>query len=385
MANSSDELDFEQAASALSSGADGFDRLADHFRAEGQYPLVFEARLMKARAELGLPAILTQPVNGLGAADQRRYDDASIAAAAEVGALFLEGGHIARAWPYLRAAGERQSVADAIEKLDPAALPEDIEDVLGIAFHEGVAPRKGFEIILREYGTCRAITSFSQFPTEEGREDAAHLVVETLHAELLANLRNTIEQQEGAAPPEGTLPELIAERDWLFGEYAAYVDTSHVISVIQFAPTIFDSRTLGLLRELCDYGSRLSASLAFPSEPPFEDFYADQARFIDALLGKDLDGTVAHFLAKIEDLDTDATGTAPAQAVVNVLVRLERWDEAIDVSERHLAHADPQFLSCPSTTQLCQMGKRWSRLRSIARERGDLLSYAAAEWQAREA
>ena len=78
---------FEQVREALRSGdADaGFDLLIERFREEKSYPLIFEARLMKKRNELGLPLIQTEPFNGLEDGVQASYEEATIAAAREVG------------------------------------------------------------------------------------------------------------------------------------------------------------------------------------------------------------------------------------------------------------------------------------------------------------
>ena len=107
---------------------------------------------------------------------RREYDKAFMDAAREVGGLFLASGNIQRAWPYFRAIGETAPVADAIAKFDST---ENIEPVIEIAFLERVNPYKGFQMILSNYGICRAITSFGQFPSREGRDDALRLLVRT--------------------------------------------------------------------------------------------------------------------------------------------------------------------------------------------------------------
>ena len=66
-----------------------FDFLLERYRAEENFPLVFETHLMKKRHELGLPLIPTEPLNGLDVETQRAYDEGSIAAA-RVAAYSLE-------------------------------------------------------------------------------------------------------------------------------------------------------------------------------------------------------------------------------------------------------------------------------------------------------
>src|SRR2546429_827407 len=149
----------EQALRSGGSGA-GFDFLMRRFREEKDYPRLFEARLMKRRHELGLPLIQIEPMEDLPNETRRAYEEGFIEAAREVGGLFLADGNIQRAWPYFRAIGETAPVSAAIEKFDSQ---EGAEPVIEIAFMERVNPYKGFQLILSNYGICRAITSFGQF------------------------------------------------------------------------------------------------------------------------------------------------------------------------------------------------------------------------------
>jgi hypothetical protein len=64
--------------------------------------------------------------------------------------------------------------------------------------------------------------------------------------------------------------------------------------------------------------------------------------------------------------------------LVTLLVRLERYDEAIDVAVRYLGGIPAAQLGCPTALQLCQMAGNWDRLRQLARGQGDLVSFAAA-------
>jgi hypothetical protein len=49
----------------------------------------------------------------------------------------------------------------------------------------------------------------------------------------------------------------------------------------------------------------------------------------------------------------------------------------------HFPHARSADLACPAATELCQLARRFDRLKELARERGDWLSYAAASLEAR--
>lgn len=375
---------FDQVRDALASGdvEAGFELAIDRFRNERSYPMIFEARLMQKRHALGMPLIQTEPWSNLGEDCQSAYESATVEAAREVGTLFLNDGEIGRAWPYFRAIGEKDLVREAIEQCDDAANGEALDGIIEVAYHEQVNPKKGFELILKHYGTCRAITNFSQYPVEEGRADCAELLAENVHSELLANIKHAVEQKEGQAPEGDDLGAIVEERGWLFEGNAYYLDTSHVSSLVQMAPAIDRERTLELLLGMARYGSQLSEMYQFPGNPPFENVFEDYAAYISTVLRRDVEAGLEHFRRKIETCDPNIAGTTPAQVLVNLLVRLGRPGEAADVALEHLSEADPQFLTCPNALQLCQMAQDYKRLAEVARNRRDLLSFAAATMQA---
>jgi membrane-associated protease RseP (regulator of RpoE activity) len=95
------------------------------------------------------------------------------------------------------------------------------------------------------------------------------------------------------------------------------------------------------------------------------------------VFGDDVDGAVAHFRAKVEGYDMSETGSAPAQMLVGLLARLDRYSEAVDISLRYLSDVNPSELGCPTAVQLCFLAGDFDRLRTLSRERGDLLNYTA--------
>ena len=367
---------FDQLAEALRSGgaAAGFDFLARRFREEKSYRQLFEARLMQKRHELGLPLVHDGSIEEVPADRRRAYEEAFVEAAREAGGLYLADGDIPAAWPYFRAIGDPAPVAAAIEKVEAG---EGIEPVIEIAFLEGVHPYKGFQLILAHYGTCRAISSFEQSPARQGRDDCARLLVRTLHGELVERLGRAITEVEGQAPTTRSVPELIAGRDWLFGEYSYYVDTSHLMSVLRFSAELDDPETLRLAVELTEYGRRLAPNFQYRGDPPFDNIAVDYGVYLRALLGEEVDAAVAHFRRKVAESDPSQVGTAPAQILVGLLAKLGRYGEAVEASLEHLREVEPGRLACPSVLQLCQLGGDFGRLQQVARERGDLLGFAA--------
>jgi hypothetical protein len=376
---------FDQIEEAVASGgaASALDLLARKFLAEKQYPRLFETRLMEKRLELGLPLIQLGAIDTLPEPARAQYESGVREAAREAGALFLAEGDIARAWPYFRAVGDRETVASAIEQAEPN---EQIDALIDIALGERVHPPKGLELVIAQHGICRAITYFEQFPDLDRREECLILLVRTLHSELVANLKSAIVQREGRAPTGNSIPELMAGRAWLFGEFDAYVDTSHVINVVRFAldlpnQDLQDQEAIRLALELCEYGAHLSPQFKMRGEPPFEDIYTDHAIYLHALLGEGMEGAIEHFKAKIVAQDDPMRAIQSAQVLVGLLVRRERYQEAIQISIQHLSSVDPTQLACPTLFQLCQLAGDSERLKELARAQGDLLSFAAGAIQ----
>jgi hypothetical protein len=348
--------------------------LTAKFRGEKNYPLLFETRLMEKRHELGLPLIQLGAIDDLPADKRPAYQQGVVEAARETGALFLADGDILRAWPYYRAIGDRAPIARAIEALESA---DEMEGVIDIALGERVHPRKGFELLLARHGLCRAITYFEGSGDIDCRQDCINLMVRGLHSELVLSLQRAISQREDRAPDTHSIPELMAGRDWLFGEYDAYVDTSHLVGIVRFTPDLEDAGVMRLALELCHYGTHLSGQFKLQGDPPFDDLYVDHAVYLRALLGENVEGAIAHFRAKIADTGPGVAGSGPAQVLVVLLVRLRRYPEAVQVSLGHLSDFPPNQLACPSVFQLCQLAGDSNLLRKLARERGDLVSFAA--------
>ena len=354
-----------------------FDFLEGQFREEKRYPHLFETLLMRKRCEMGLPLIQTGPLD-LQDPQRKDYEESFIRAAREVGTLYLADGNIPRAWPYFRAIGETAPVAAAIERIEEI---EDIGPIVEIAFYEKVHPVKGFELILNQYGSCRAISSLMQYPGVEGREECLSILVRRLESELFENLKRTIEQVEGKSPEAQSVSQLIGGREWLFENHAYYIDTSHIQSVLQMS---IDSKNDGIHRralELAEYATHLSSMYQYAGQPPFEGF-GDYAVYFRTLLGISPEEGVRYFKNKLEATDLEQVGSSPAQLVVNLLVRLGRQQEALDVYLKYLRKTDPTQLNCPNAVQLCQMASAYDRLKEVSLQDNDLLSFAAASLQA---
>ena len=352
----------------------GFELLFRQFREEKKYPLLFEARLMKIRHGLGLPLIQTDDSETLSPETRSVYERGLVEAAREVGGLFLADGDVPRAWPYFRTIGEPAPVAEAIERVE---AKDGIDGIIEIAFHERANPRKGFELILAQYGTCRAISFLAQYPDRNTREACVCLLVRTLHHDVVEALKRTIAHREGNAPDTQNVRELLANREWMFGEYDYYVDTSHLVSILRFSLDLTDRDALAMAVELAEYGTHLASTFQFRGDPPFEEGFTDYRIYLRSLMGEGVDEAISHFRRKLAESTSDDVTKMTAQVLVALLARLGRYEQAITISLEYLADTEAGQLFCPSVFQLCQMAGDYVRLRKVARERQDLLHFVA--------
>lgn len=372
----------EQVSKNGNAGA-ALEQLAARFRFDKQYRELFDARLMQKRLELGLPLVSQPAIGDLPKDVQQAYQDAYVRAAQEVGELFLAEGNIPRAWPYFRAIGNTGPLSEALETFDAdeSGAPET-QEALGatiqIAFQEGVNPRKGFELILKHHGLCRAITMFSAYPQRDGRDESLRLLVRSLHSQLVDNLKQAIAEVEGALPETNSVAELIAARDWLFDNNAQHTDSSHLAAALRLSLQLEDEETLRLAREIADYGSHLGPMFQYLEDPPFDRVYEDHGIYLSALLGEGVDRAITHFKEKAAGSEAGHYGIRAAEVLIQLLVRLERYDEAIRAFRRYLADAPREDLACPSLAQLCQMAGDFEQLKDIAKQQSDPLSYIAA-------
>ncbi len=365
-------LDHEGATPAI-------DRLCQALREGKDYTGLFYALLMKKRYELGVSPVPTGSAQDLPAEVHAPYEEAIRQAGRLVGNLFLEDGNIANAWAFFRMLGEPEPVAKALENFHPVE-GEDCHPVVDIAFHQGVHVRKGFELILQRFGICSAITTlsgqdFGHAPAD--REYCIHRLVRALYDELKERLIGEIEHKQGFKPTAQTVRDLIAGRDWLFAEDFYHVDVSHLSSVVQMASHLGPCPELDLARELCAYGQNLSSRFQFTSDPPFEDQYKDYGIYLAILAGDHVEEGLAHFRKKAEEADPQTVGTYPAEVLVNLLLRLNRSQEALAVARKYLSRADDTRLSCPGIADLCQRNKDFLALAEVAREQGNAVHYVA--------
>ena len=355
------------------------EQLCAKLREEGDYNGLFYALLLKKRNELGVSAIPTGPAQDLPTHAHEAYEEGIRQAARHVGHLYLSEANIAGAWPYFRMLGEPGPVAEALAKHQPSE-DDDVQQLVHIAYYEGANPRRGFDWIIERFGICNAITTLGSqdlgHPTEV-RQYCIRRVVRSLYEELRERLKHAITAQEGKEPALACIAELITGRDWLFQDEFAHVDVSHLSSAVQMSINLDPCDELQMARELCVYGSRISPRLRYPADPPFDDQYRDYGVYLAILAGDKVEEGLAHFCRKADEADPETIGTYPAQVLVNLFLRLDRLEEALAVSRRHLTAMDGRQMSCPGIGELCQRAKDYRTMAEVAREQGDAVHFVA--------
>jgi hypothetical protein len=351
--------------------------LADRLRAEKRYFDLFSARLMQGRHRLGLSVVAANGLDDLPEPQRSQMETVYLEACKEVGHLLLEERRLSEAWMYLRPVGDKAPLTQALETMEPEE--GNLDEFVQMAVHEGLSPRRGFQAVLANYGICNAITMFDstmyQRPLEH-RQQVAALLLQSLHRDLLGNLRAEIKRQEGSETAEQTIGELVAERDWLFLEDAYHIDTSHLHSVVRFARLVVDPPALRLALDLTEYGRRLSRQYQFQTEEPFAEVYAAHGLFFAAQLGQQVDEALKYFGEKARTLDPEEHGSGPAEVYVALLARLGRHAEALEAAAELLPSGAPTSGFAPSLLELAAAAGAYDQLMQICQGRDDVLTYA---------
>jgi len=353
--------------------------LADQLRADRKFHELFESLKMQVRLGLGLPLLYGDSSDDLDEQTRSKLEDGLIAACREVGTLLMRAGRTREGWMYLRPVGDRKAALELLADIE--ANEDNVEELVDVCLREGVDVHRGFSLVLKHFGTCNAITTFEgEMPRHPRPEQqiAAGLLLEHLHHELSQNLRGDIGRQAGATPTEPTIKELVVDRPWLFQEMSYHVDTTHLSSVVRFSRLLEDARQLRLALDLTEYGRRLHAQFQYAGDAPFEEMYPSHSLFFQALLGENVEESLAYFLGKAEASEPRTQGTAAIEVYVDLLARVGRVSEAIDAAIR----LNPEGLSmqglAPTLLELAQQSGNYDRVREHCRQQGDVLGFTAA-------
>ena len=373
--------DFDQLQSELSRG--GAKAVLDHaaaaLREQKKYHELFEVLKMQVRERLGLPLLYNDSADNLPEDVRTKLEEGLIAACREVGSLFFRDGNVREGWMYLRPVGDKAEACQLLAGIESGE--ENYEDLVEVCLHEGIDIGRGFGLVLENYGTCNAITTYDNSVSRRPRgeqQPAARQLLHRVHADLLASVKADIARQEGQPPPENTLRELLAERDWLFQENAYHLDTTHLAATVRIARVLSDEADVRLALDLTEYGRRLSDQFQYQGDEPFAAAYHAHALYFQALLGENLDEALDYFKTKAEMLDPQYHGTAAVETYVDLLARIGRHQEAIDAAIKLSPNGLQPLGQAPSLLELARRAGSYTPVLDYCRQRGDLLGYAAA-------
>jgi len=366
------------------------DKLAALLTEQKKYPQLFEALLMKKRYALGLPLQGTESISDLPPELQSEVEDYYIEVCRKIGDLFLKDGNISSAWPYFRAIDEPQGVKVALDawKVEPESDDEDqlnqLDEIVDISLNQGANPVRGYDLVLENYGVCRAITIYEhQFPYKgEVLEQCGVMLTNRLYADLVENVRSDVRSRDEGEGDSETIDKadlrgLIEGRDWLFEGFGYHVDISHLQSVIRTASRLTESDALEKAVQMAEYGRNLGRDFQHPDPPPFEDFYNDHRIYLRALKGEGVDGAIRYFTQAAERYNPDEEGQHyPGEVLVYLLHRTQRHSEAIDAYLKWLKDLSSQLSLAPDLRTLCEIAGDYTKLLETARDKDDLLQFA---------
>ena len=356
-----------------------------HYRAAGRALELFEALKMRIRNRLGLPLIAPEDEPRLSDDVDRQLEAGLLDACRETGELLIRQGRIREGWMYLRPTGD---VARAAELLAGIEADEDnLDDLIAVLLHEGVDIARGYRLLIDRNGTCNSITTYEQ--TIAGREKrdrakAARVLLDHFYGELSEAVRGDIARNEAPAGPDETLGEMLAKRKWILSDGGYHLDTTHLAAVIRIARVLEDAPSLTRAWELTQYGRRLHHQFQYPGEEPFVDFYPSHAAFYSVLLGRDVDAGLALFERKMRAADPAIVGTAPMEVYTELLDRVGRSAEAIDVALKHVTDDVPSPRMVPPLLEMANRCGHFAPILEYCVRKNDLLGYAATATAAKK-
>ena len=370
--------------------------LVETMRSEERYPELFEARKMLHRIELGLPPV---HVPGLQGGDNERSESSKLDpqvqdeldkrlldACREVGSGLMRSGRLQEGWMYLRAVGDDAFAAQAMEGIEPTQ--ENLDLLLNLYVHEGIDVGRGTDLSLRMRGTCNTITMLDSVVAMRGRADqqaAVGALVRHVHQELLANLVADVRRRkpEVQGLDTGRIVDWLGIMPGLLRDGTYHLDTTHLASTVRFARVLDNSDTLRLAADLAEYGRQLHAQYQYSSEEPFADLYPMSLAWFRALLGENVEAALRLFRQKAESLDSQEHGTIGIETYADLLARVGRASEASKFLMRAMPEGMRPFGIAPSLIELASISGEFQPMMDHAKERGDVLGYAAALLQSR--
>jgi hypothetical protein len=365
---------------------EAIETLIAEMRAAEDYTNLFYALLLRKRWELGVSPFPTGSSTELPPETHEEYEQAIRQAGREVGQALLQRRQFRQAWAFYQMLEEPEPIRAALEAYTPAE-DEDIGQLIEVAWHHRVLPRKGFDWVLERHGVCSAITLVG---STDFREDTAlrdyciGRLVRTVYEQLWERLRADIRERGwGEVTDEVRIATLMQRFPDLTADESYHIDVSHLSSVVQMSLHLPAGEENRLAQELCHYGRRLSPVLQGRHESPFEEGYEDYLAYLEAVGGQNVEQHQARFRAKAERAAAEGS-TYAAQVYVNLLLRLGRQAEALAAAQQFLLREDERNLICPGVYELARRHGDYTAIAQAAAARGDPVAFLAALLSARK-
>jgi hypothetical protein len=345
------------------------------------YHRLFDARLMKARHQLGLQVTQPTSLENIPSEQQEAFREEYVEAARDVGRLLLEDNQLTDAWAYFRSIGEPELIRAAIDKISvPQETDETFDEVMNVALYEGAHMVKGLEFLLKTHGTCNSVTTLSQLQqqmTFEERRQSAALLVRQIYSDLQYSLKADLESRNCVVTAAATIRELMTGQDVLFAEGNYHIDVSHLHSIVGFARSLTKADPeLEQAAELCEYGNRLAEPLQYPGNPPFDQYYEAHLKFMNALAGHDQADALDWFAGRMNDEAEEAAKRLVAFVILDLGQRTDQEDKALSLVAPVVGQVeDPNGFSF---TTLCVEQNRLDLLEQTAKNNDDVIAWATA-------
>jgi hypothetical protein len=375
---------FDRLSNHRGSPTEMLDEMVGHFRDSRSPMELFEALKMRIRDKLGLPLVSNENEPSRPEDVERQLEVGLLDACREAGTMLIEDGRVGEGWMYLRPTGDTQLAKDLISKLE--ITEENYEDMIQVLLHEGIDVARGYQAVLDQQGTCNSITLYEQALNNRSKADqraAARCLLNHLHSELCELVRGDIARREAPAGDDETLAEMIEQRRWILSDGGYHLDTTHLSSTVRIATVLEDEESLRKAWELTQYGRRLHHQFQYPGDEPFVDFYPAYTAFYAILLGENVDAGLKVFERKARSVDTTEHGTAAVETYVDLLDRIGRHQEAIDIAIE-LAPKDlppqrivPMLIEIASRVPESTSQDGWQSILDYCRKHNDILGYAA--------
>jgi hypothetical protein len=116
----------------------------------------------------------------------------------------------------------------------------------------------------------------------------------------------------------------------------------------------------------------------YPSEEPFADLYPMSIAWFRAILGEHVDAATKLFLQKAESIDPQEHGTIAIETYADLLTRVGKPEEAMRFLIKRMPKGMRPFGIAPSLIELADLSQDYAPMLHHAKERGDLVGFAAA-------